>query len=78
MQRQPVESSNVASIGYDYESQVLEVQFKSGATYQYKGVQAKKYVELLSADSIGSFINKHIVKAGHEYEEVKEDEDNAS
>lgn len=35
MERQYVSSSNIASIGYDPDNQVLEIEFLSGAVYQY-------------------------------------------
>ena len=35
MERIAVESSNLASIGYDEASMVLEVEFKHGGIYQY-------------------------------------------
>jgi hypothetical protein len=33
--RTPVESSNIASVGYDKENQILEIEFHHGAVYQY-------------------------------------------
>ena len=41
MKRQSVESSNLASVGYDEEKQILEVQFKHGGVYQYFEVTRK-------------------------------------
>ena len=38
MIRQPVSSSNIRSIGYDSESNTLEIEFHSGGVYQYFGV----------------------------------------
>ena len=38
MERQYVSSSNIASIGYDPDNQVLEIEFLSGAVYQYYDV----------------------------------------
>ena len=35
MERQYVSSSNIASIGYDPDNLVLEIEFLSGAVYQY-------------------------------------------
>lgn len=60
MRHVPVESSNVASIGYDAERLVLEVAFKSGGTYQYLGVLPEHYKALLNAESIGKHIHQHI------------------
>jgi hypothetical protein len=53
MNRTPVTSSNVVSIGYDAESQVLEVEYKGAAVYQYAGVSDGEYQSLASAASKG-------------------------
>jgi hypothetical protein len=63
MQRQPVNSSNVESIGYNAEEKVLEVEFKSGGIYQYAGVQPAMYADLLAAESVGRFVAQ-VVRAG--------------
>ena len=55
MDRKPVmNSSTVASMGYDKESKVLEVEFKSGGDpYQYYDVPESDYVAVSKAESIG-------------------------
>lgn len=60
MVRYPVSSSNVASIGYDVQGQVLEVEFKGGSVYQYAGVPQAKYDEMLMAPSVGKYLNDQI------------------
>jgi hypothetical protein len=55
MQRTTVSSSNIASIGYDASSQVLEVQFRSGSIYQYSDVPASVHQALMMASSHGSY-----------------------
>ncbi|WP_373371922.1 KTSC domain-containing protein [Archangium lansingense] len=60
MLRQPVQSSNVASIGYVPESQTLEVEFKDSAIYQYLGVPAALYDALMRAPSKGAFLHERI------------------
>ncbi len=37
MKREPVESSMIASIGYDANAETLEVEFNAGGLYQYEG-----------------------------------------
>ena len=68
MDRQSVESSNLAEVGYDSDLETLEVQFKSGGIYQYFNVPAFMYERLMSADSLGRFFNAEI--KGH-YPEAK-------
>ncbi len=60
MIRQPVSSTNIRSIGYDSESQTLEIEFRSGGIYQYIKVPESLYNALLSASSIGSFFHRYI------------------
>ena len=63
MQRQPVSSSNLASIGYDASSQVLEIEFLNGGLYHYFGVPQGLYDQLMAAGSHGSFFSQHIRNA---------------
>lgn len=63
MERYSIASSNIASIGYDEGSQVLEVEFLSGTVYQYYGVPLNIYEELLQAGSKGRFLNTYIKNA---------------
>ncbi|MPZ99124.1 MAG: KTSC domain-containing protein [Dehalococcoidia bacterium] len=61
MQRTSVESSSIASVGYDATQRVLEVEFRdSGDVYQYLDVPAAIHEALLSADSLGRFLNSSI------------------
>lgn len=58
--RTPVVSSNLASVGYDPESQILEIEFNSGRIYHYFNVPEHVYDDLLSAESIGKFFSAEI------------------
>lgn len=60
MQRQAVVSSEMMSVGYDSASGILEIEFKSGAVYQYFIVPKRIYDELTGAESKGSFFAQHI------------------
>lgn len=60
MKREPVISSNIQSVGYDAEKQVLEVEFKSGGVYRYVGVNAETHEGLMRAASTGGYFAKHI------------------
>ena len=60
MRRQHVASSAISSVGYDERSSVLEVQFESGAVYDYFDVPPKVYQDLLKASSKGSFVSQRI------------------
>ncbi len=55
MKRTAVESSNLASVGYDEATKTLEIQFHSGGIYEYSDVDKEIYEELMSADSHGRY-----------------------
>ena len=59
--RKPVRSGNVKEIGYDEFCLLLEVEFHSGDVYQYWPVYADLHTELVTASSVGGFLNKEIV-----------------
>lgn len=63
MEREPVNSSNLVGVGYDAGSETLEVEFKSGAVYQYLNVPEFMWERLRDADSIGRFFNAEIKNA---------------
>ena len=50
----PVNSSNLASVGYDGEANVLRVSFKSGSLYEYYDVSPDVHANLMAASSLGS------------------------
>lgn len=60
MWREPVDSSTMKSVGYEATSQMLEIEFDSGAVYQYLGVPARIHEELLRAESKGRYFNSEI------------------
>ena len=70
MDRKYVLSSNIASIGYDSMSQILEVEFLNGAIYQYYDVPEALYDGLMAADSHGKYLNEFIKKGGYRYDRV--------
>ncbi len=69
MERSPVSSSNIASIGYDPRSSTLEVEFNSGGVYQYYDVPEAVYNEFMSASSHGQYLNQ-IIKGSYRYAKV--------
>ena len=60
MERIPVSSASVVSIGYAPEIQALEIEYQHGGVYQYQGVSQDIYEQLMNAPSKGAFINKQI------------------
>jgi hypothetical protein len=60
MERAPVSSSNLVSVGYDEVSQTLEVEFMRGTIYRYFGVPKVLHESLIAASSVGKFFNANI------------------
>ncbi|HGM5561016.1 MAG: KTSC domain-containing protein [Serratia marcescens] len=69
MDRENVTSSNISSIGYDADSQTLEIEFLNGAIYQYFDVPEQVHAELMGADSVGAFLARNI-KGSFRYSRV--------
>ncbi len=69
MEREPVSSSSLISIGYDSGSETLEVEFKAGTVYQYFNVPDFMHERLMAADSQGKFFNAEI-KNAYPFEKV--------
>jgi hypothetical protein len=70
LHREPVPSSAIVAIGYDEQSEMLEVEFVSGAVCRYFGVDADVYEDFRAASSKGSFFNRHI-KDAYRWESVE-------
>jgi len=60
MDRTPVSSSHIASIGYDPNSMTLEVEFTDGGLYQYFDVPESVFQELMQADSKGRYMHANV------------------
>ena len=60
IQRQPVTSSDIASHGYDTESQTLEIEFHATGVYRYFSVPADVYDTFRSTPSPGKFFLQNI------------------
>ena len=68
MDRQPVNSSNLVSVGYDSSSGTLEVEFND-SLYQYFDVPEAHYTGILGAESPGTYLNTH-VKGSYQYQKM--------
>lgn len=70
MNRTPVTSSNLASVGYDPDRHVLEVGFHNGTVYQYFAVPHSVYDGLMRAGSHGRYFDAFVKKAGFQCRRV--------
>ncbi|MET8542630.1 KTSC domain-containing protein [Kitasatospora sp. NPDC004799] len=66
----PVQSSNLAAVGYESNEGVLEVHFKNGAVYQYLNVPVLVHQGLMVASSKGGYLDRFVKKAGYRYVRV--------
>jgi hypothetical protein len=60
MDRVPVSSSNIASVGYDADSQTLEVEFLKGGIYQYFQVPQNVHEDFMASSSKGQYHHQNI------------------
>lgn len=60
MQRTAVQSSNIATVGYDEDQQLLELVFRDGRVYHFLEVPPERALSLLRAESKGRFFNAEI------------------
>ena len=70
MDRQPIQSSNLRSIGYDQNTNILEIEFHSGGVYQYFNVPESIYLALMKAVSKGTYFHDHI-KEHYRYKHIR-------
>lgn len=70
MKRIPVDSSNLASVGYEESQKILEVEFINGGIYQYFSVPVSVYQGLMQASSHGQYFDQNVKKANYRYKKV--------
>jgi hypothetical protein len=67
-----VNSSTIASIGYDARRRELEIEFvDSGDVYRYFEVSDSEYAEFMAAESKGVYLNQVFKPRGYRYFVVK-------
>jgi hypothetical protein len=60
MPRIELNSTGLQAATYQDQLALLELEFRSGAIYQYFGVPGQTYQELLLAESKGAYFHSHI------------------
>ena len=70
MNRTPVSSSNLRSVGYNATTNTLEIEFQSGRVYQYFNVPKSVYQGLMNAASHGTYHHRRI-KDRYPYERIR-------
>lgn len=54
----PISSSRITEMGYDADEAIVYVRFTDGPAWQYKYVPENIWLDFVSADSKGRFINQ--------------------
>lgn len=70
MNRIPVKSSNLRSVGFDPNVKILEIEFTNGGVYEYYNVPESVYRELMAASSHGKYFHANISKVFN-YRKIK-------
>jgi hypothetical protein len=60
MERKPVDSAALASVGYDPDTGELEVEFRAGRIYRYSDVPSAMHDWLLRTRNKGVFVAHHL------------------
>lgn len=66
VERSPVASSNIRSVGYDPNEKTLAIEFKDGAVYHYHDCEKDVHEALIGAKSVGSHFHANI-KGNYKY-----------
>lgn len=66
----PVDSSNVAEIGYDCDNQEVYVRFHNNTLYVYRNVPEGEFEGLKNAPSVGSYLHRNF-KNVYPYERLE-------
>ena len=64
-----VESTTLATVAYDETLGLLQLEFRSGAIYQYFDVPVAVHAALLGADSKGSYFSR-VIRRGFRYSRI--------
>ena len=64
-----MQSSNIATVGYDEQQQIMEIVFRDRRVYHFLEVPPERVLSLLRAESKGRFFNAEI-KPNFDYRAV--------
>jgi ATP-dependent DNA helicase RecG len=69
IERIPVASSNITSVGYDDNKKILEIEFHHGDIYQYIDVPKRIFEKLVNASSISAYFF-HNIRDEYKYQKI--------
>lgn len=64
MDRQPLESTHIRSVGYDAATRELEIEFTKGSVYVYSDIPSEDHQALVTAYSPGAIFRERIRPRG--------------
>lgn len=70
MNRAPVNSSILTSVGYNANKRILEIEFRSGGIYKYHNIPESVYQGLMKADSFYQYFERNIKMADYVFKRV--------
>jgi hypothetical protein len=60
MERTPIESKDLTSVGYDETSKVLEVELKDGDVYHFARVPLKVHEKLMTIEDKKTYFERYV------------------
>lgn len=60
MERTPVTSKSIRSLGFDQETGLGEVEFLNGSVYTVHGLAVETFNEMVAAESVGSYYARNV------------------
>jgi hypothetical protein len=60
VERKPVKSRILRSVGYDDSMKIMEIEFQNGQVYQFSGVPKKVHADLMHAGEIGKYFSEKV------------------
>jgi len=60
MERIPVESSQIKSVGFNEDTLMMDVEFNSGSVYRYFNIDKSVFEEFIAAESVGKYFGANI------------------
>lgn len=60
VERTPVKSSNIVSVGYDPDGKTLHIEYTGGHVYHYHDVDKSVHDDMIASKSVGGFVHANI------------------
>ena len=60
LERQPVKSRILRSVGYDDKTKILEIEFQNDLIYQFLNVPLKVYTDLIRSEEPGKYFSEKV------------------